>query len=286
MHGASGAAVEGSGQTAMARVQSLRTRAVLGIQLQVEPSATAQGASIIAVSPGGPAADAGVAAGDVIVALNGAPITGPDAGRQVMEHMTTVKPDSKVTLKVMRNGKPKDFQVTPRANVVDFFPGFNEPWRRIEMRAGGPDGVGAIFEGMELADLSPALGQYFGTSQGVLVIRVPRDGEFLKLQDGDVILSIDGRVSENGSHAARILRSYQPGEKIRLKVMRQKKTLELDATLPQHRLAPPDHGPGAPGARNFPPPPIDPPPIEPPRGEFVPLASSGSPVQRVDVPPR
>jgi S1-C subfamily serine protease len=286
------------GQSAMAQVQTLRTRAVLGIQLQVEPSATAHGAAIIGVSPGGPAADAGVAAGDVIVALNAAPISGPNAGRQVVEQMATVKPDSKVTLKVMRAGKPKDFQVTPRANMVDFFPGFNGPWRPMEMRAGGPDGVGAIFEGMELADLSPALGQYFGTAQGVLVIRVPHDGEFLKLQDGDVILSIDGRVPENGSHAARILRSYQPGEKIRLKVMRQKKTLELDATLPEHRLPPPDHGPGGPGARNFPmpgarpippavpfPPSIDPPPVEPPRGQFVPLASSGSTVQMADLPP-
>lgn len=251
------------GESAMARVQSLRTRAILGIQLQVEPSAAEQGATISGVSPGGPAADAGVAAGDVIVALNGAPITGPNAGREVVERMALIKPDSKVTLKVMREGKPKQFQVTPRANMVDFFPPFDGPWRPAEMRPGGPEGVGAIFEGMELADLSPALGQYFGTTQGVLVIRVPHDGEFLKLQDGDVILSIDGRVPENGSHAARILHSYQPGENIRLKVMRQKRMLALDATLPAHRHAgpgpdapgerppPPAQGPGGPGARNF-----------------------------------
>jgi S1-C subfamily serine protease len=243
------------GQSAMARVQSLRTRAVLGIQLQVEPSATEQGATIIGVSPGGPAADAGVASGDVIVALNGAQITGPNAGRQVVERMALVKPDSKVTLKVMRDGKPKEFQITPRANIVDFFPGFNgpgpgrpggfnAPWEPIEMRPAPPPGVGAIFEGMELADLSPALGQYFGTTQGVLVIRVPHDGEFLKLQDGDVILNMDGRVPENGSHAARILRSYQPGEKIHLKIMRQKKTLGLEGTLPErHHFGPGDHPP-------------------------------------------
>jgi predicted metalloprotease with PDZ domain len=265
------------GQSAMAHVQSLRTRAVLGIQLQVEPSATGQGATIIGVSPGGPAADAGVASGDVIVALNSAPITGPDAGRQVVERMATVKPDSKVTLKVMRDGKPKEFQITPRANVVDFFPrfngpgpgGFRAPWEPIEMRPGAPDGMGAIFEGMELADLSPALGQYFGTTHGVLVIRVPHDGELLKLQDGDVILSIDGRVPENGSHAARIMRSYQPGEKIHLKVMRQKKTLELEATLPERHHGPGPGPNGEPGDR--PPPPL------PPQGHLVPLLSNGSP---------
>ncbi len=147
----------------------------------------------------------------------------------------------------LRAGKPKEFQITARANVGDFFPrfngfgppgGLNAQW--IDMPPGPPPGAGAIFEGMELADLSPALGQYFGTRQGVLVIRVPHDGDFLKLQDGDVILSIDGRVPENGSHATRILRSYQPGEKIHLKIMRQKKALELEATLPER----PPFGPG------------------------------------------
>ena len=112
---------------------------------------------------------------------------------------------------------------------------------------------------MELADLSPALGQYFGTSHGVLVVRVPHDADFLKLQDGDVILSIDGRVPENGSHATRILRSYQPGEKIGLKIMRQKKSQELEGTLPERRHLGPRPGPnGGPGER----PPGDHPPTD------------------------
>jgi S1-C subfamily serine protease len=108
---------------------------------------------------------------------------------------------------------------------------------------------------MELADLSPALGQYFGTSQGVLVIRVPHDGDFLKLQDGDVILNIDGRVPENGSHATRILRSYQPGERIHLQVMRQKKALELEGTLPDRHPFGPGPEPGPEGRGEHPPPP-------------------------------
>jgi len=50
-----------------------------------------------------------------------------------------------------------------------------------------------------------------------------------------VILSIDGRKPTSGSHATRILRSYQPGEKIALRVMRQKKPLDLNVTLPEHQ---------------------------------------------------
>jgi membrane-associated protease RseP (regulator of RpoE activity) len=239
------------GQSVMLRVQSARTRAVLGLQLQVEPSARGQGAGVIGVSPGGPAAEAGVVTGDIIVAINGDATTGRNASREVVDHMATVKPDTKVTLKVMREGKVREFQVTPRASFAAFIPPLNGPafnW----IGPGGPGG-GANFEGVELADLSPALGQYFGTSQGVLVVRVPHEGEFLKLQDGDVIQSIDGRVPENGSHATRILRSYQPGEKIHLKIMRQKKSVELEGTLPERRrFDPGEPGPG-PGPRPVPP---------------------------------
>jgi S1-C subfamily serine protease len=244
------------GQSAMARVRTFRTRAVLGLQLQTQASAKEQGAAVMEVSPGGPAAEAGLAPGDVIVALNGESTIGPNAPRMVVDRMAAVKPDSKVTVKVLRDGKPKEFTVSARAGMADFFPPFNGPGPEWIPR--GPDlvlhgtepppgpggGVGAIFEGMELADLSPALGQYFGTDKGVLVVRVPRDGEFLKLQDGDVILSIDGRAPENSSHATRILRSYQPGEKIRLKIMRQKKSMEVEGTLPERRRAGRPPGPG------------------------------------------
>jgi S1-C subfamily serine protease len=281
------------GRSAMAQVQTLRARgAFLGVQLRDGPGE--QSATIVGVSPGGPAADAGLAIGDVIVALNGAQISGPNASREVVDRLAEVKPDTKITVKVMRDGKPKEFQVTPRAGLVEFFNSFGgpggpgQPVQNFELRREDGGGVAAVFEGMELADLTPALGEYFGTAQGVLVIRVPHDGEFLKLQDGDVIMSIDGRVPENGSHATRILRSYQPGEKISLKIMRHKKALELEGTLPEHRgFGPPVFIPRSgpvvpgPGAYNGPQPGPIPPAIggapqidpapPPPQGHLVPL---------------
>lgn len=246
------------GRSAMLRVQNLRTHAVLGLQLQTEPSSKDQGATVTGVSPGGPAAEAGVLSGDIIVAINGEATTGPNAPREVVDHMANVKPDTRITLKVMRDGKLKELQVTPRASFAAFMPQVNGPELEFNWMGPGGPGGGASFEGMELANLSPTLGQYFGTSQGVLVVRVPHDGDFLKLQDGDVIQSIDGRVPENGSHATRILRSYQPGEKVHLKIMRQKKSLELEGTLPDRRRG--SRGPGdrGPGER----PPLDHPPID------------------------
>lgn len=76
----------------------------------------------------------------------------------------------------------------------------------------------------------------------MLVVRAPKD---LKLEDGDVILAIDGREATNGSHATRILGSYQPGEKIAIKVMRQQKTVNVEAALPERG----PRGPGREGGR-------------------------------------
>jgi S1-C subfamily serine protease len=93
-----------------------------------------------------------------------------------------------------------------------------EPWR-------APAGT------LELIALTPQLGWYFGTDHGVLVVRAATHG-VLKLQDGDVILSIGGRVPASGSQAIRILTSYDPGEKIGLVILREHRRMSITATLP------------------------------------------------------
>lgn len=111
-----------------------------------------------------------------------------------------------------------------------------EPWRQ-------PPGT------MELTTLTPGLGHYFGTDHGVLVVRAPTRG-VLKLRDGDVILSIGGRVPASSSQAIRILTSYDPGEKIRLVILREHHRMEISATM--------SAGPGSPLAPGPPAPPTPP----------------------------
>lgn len=84
---------------------------------------------------------------------------------------------------------------------------------------------------MQLTSLTPQLGRYFGTDRGVLVVHAPTHG-ILTLQDGDVILSIGGRAPASPSQAIRILTSYDPGEKIRLIILREHHRLDISATLP------------------------------------------------------
>ena len=84
---------------------------------------------------------------------------------------------------------------------------------------------------MELASITPKLGAYFGATDGVLVVQAPENAAF-KLEDGDVIQTIDGRKPEDGAHALRILRSYKSGEKLTLSVLRQRKPLTLAVVMP------------------------------------------------------
>jgi predicted metalloprotease with PDZ domain len=205
---------------------------IIGVQL--EPAGDAAGARVREVSPEGPAAEAGIRSGDVIVALNGTALAGPEPARQVVRVMRDVKPDSKVKVRVLRDGQPRDFTLTARES-----PGLFADAHGLADRgfAAWPEMKGDFifhkpFTDMELATLTPQLGSYFGSDKGVLVVRAPAD-RALKLEDGDVILAIDGRAPSSGSHATRILGSYQPGEKITLRIVRQHKTLNVEAALPE-----------------------------------------------------
>jgi S1-C subfamily serine protease len=86
----------------------------------------------------------------------------------------------------------------------------------------GPLLYGSPLADLELAPLNPDLGQYFGTTTGILVVSVPQDSE-LKLKGGDVIVAVDGRKPASPSHLLRILRSYEQGESFKLDILRKQK---------------------------------------------------------------
>jgi len=224
-------------------------RAILGVQ--IDPASGKQGARVLSVSPGGAAEEAGILKDDVIVSLDGKDVAGSaNPNRAVVEHMRGVKPDQKVKVRVLRAGKNKDFVVAARPMA-----GFGERMFNIRLPDGGTMGAMRVmpgmpgmpgmpvtaafhtfwpgeFGGMELASITPKLGAYFGATNGVLVVQAP-DSDTFKLEDGDVIQGIDGRKPEDGAHAMRILRSYKPGEKLTLSVLRQRKSMSLAVTMPE-----------------------------------------------------
>jgi membrane-associated protease RseP (regulator of RpoE activity) len=230
----------------IAGIAGMPSRAMLGINLGEDRQANKEGARVQSVTPGGPASDAGLRAGDVIVGVDGKNLRGKDrsAAAALVEHMRTVKVGDRVKVDYLRDGKSYSAEITTEA----FGPGSlvmgGPPDRVFMMRAPGPFGAAppvppapftmafpaANVLDMELVAMTPKLGKYFGTDKGVLVVRAPGDSE-LKLEDGDVILDIDGRTPQNGAHALRILSSYQPGEKVAINVLRDRKPVKLSVTV-------------------------------------------------------
>jgi hypothetical protein len=246
-------------------------RALLGVLL--DPSSQKDGAHVREVSPGGAAAEAGIKAGDIITSIGGQDLTKEnDAGQALVEKMGQIEPNLKVQLGVLRDGKKLNVDVTPRPAPRQTFafqgpdgrelgermrelrelhdlprggsidlrrPGAPGPMggplerREIIINRGGEDG-GTRFDGIEFATLSEKLGGYFGVKSGVLVVRAGANSPW-KLQDGDVILSIDGRAPSNAQHAGRILRSYSTGEKLKLRVQRDRKAQDIEVTVPGGR---------------------------------------------------
>ena len=84
--------------------------------------------------------------------------------------------------------------------------------------------------GAALEDLNPKLGEYFGTSDGVLVTDVDEDST-LGLEPGDVILEVGGREATDAGRVRRILASYEDDETITLRIMRQKREMSVQGTL-------------------------------------------------------
>ncbi len=216
-------------------------RAMLGINLGDSGD---DGVRVNTVSPGGPAAEAGVKAGDVIVSIKGTKVT---TGRELVKVMEGVEPGQKIALELRRDGKPLKVDVearpfnrvfvagrgvpAPAVAAIQALPAL--PLEDFELEVGGgPHWLLKEWGDAEFVTLTPGLGRYFGADKGVLVARAPEDAT-LGLQDGDVIVAIGGREPQNARHAMRILRSYQPGESVDLRVLRDRRTQTLTAKVPE-----------------------------------------------------
>ncbi len=233
-------------QLALADQAQDTERAMLGINIGGgQPGdGPVEGVTILGVSPGGPAERAGLRAGDTLVRIGDQSLTADsarEANRQLVSYMDRVRPQDRVKLTYLRAGKSR--QATVEAERMDpkLMPAFpfgeslqqlgEEFEERLLRPMVRPWRHAGIFRGMELVELSPDLGRYFGTSTGILVIRAPQAGQ-LGLRDGDVIRQIGGREPRDPAHAMRILRSYEPGEKLSLQIMRDQDAMTLSSALP------------------------------------------------------
>ncbi|MGH7526247.1 MAG: PDZ domain-containing protein [Gemmatimonadales bacterium] len=248
----------------------MNRRARLGITVNLRARETDSiGAYVDAVTPSGPAAKAGIRSGDVITKLDGQSVleggvaeredhrqslpglrlielaarlapndTVPvelrrGAERRTVSLVTEDEPD--FALHGMAEGRPFGFRFGPGAPIPveplpagDFLERFDAPAPHLEFLSG------SLLADLELARLNSELGQYFGTSEGVLVIRAPKDSR-LGLKGGDVVLAVDGRKPVGPSHLLRILRSYDRGETFKLDILRNRKRETVSASLAERK---------------------------------------------------
>jgi len=219
------------------------------------------GATIEAVTPDGPAAKAGLEAGDIITKFGGTSLGGESPGKKLIELAQALSPGDTVKVEYRRgtaskkativaadlggasyswrSGPGGDFEVEmaplmrQRARAladrelafVDMNRAMGEMGRNFKVRIGG----GAF--GLDLTEMNAGLGEYFGTAKGVLVLENPSDST-MPLKAGDVILAIDGRAPADVGQARRILGSYDGGDVAKFEIMRMKKKSTVSWTVP------------------------------------------------------
>lgn len=242
----------------MPRVLALtgnRARMGVTVQTRADESTDTMGARLTSVVESGPAAEAGLQAGDIVTRFNGEPLTGryPPAGpdesepaRKLVDLVREMEEGDEVTVEYVRDGQQRSATVTlrriepeaewlsdlgfggSRVRVVSPRTGFD--WTPLPDNAGVITLIAGAWSDMELVTINEGLGRYFGTSEGLLVIKAPEhtDG----LQVGDVILNINGREVPSPSRAMRILRTYEPNEEITLEVMRDQRRQSVVITAP------------------------------------------------------
>lgn len=217
---------------------------MLGVSISSDDnSGPVDGVELLSVSPGGAAEEAGLRSGDIITSINDESLTADNsqqANAKLLDFMQGVEEGDTLDVEYLRDGKSDSTKVSPRPlgnNVFAFdFDRKNFTGPNVHVAPNAPRFNSFIwrmdedgFGDMELAPLSERLGSYFGTDEGLLVVSAPSNKD-LQLEDGDVILDIDGRKPTSVAHAMRILGSYESGEELKIEIMRdrRKRTIKLE----------------------------------------------------------
>jgi serine protease Do len=201
-----------------------------------------RGVEIKSVTEDGPAAKAGIKAGDVVLEYNGQRVEGMDQFSRLVRETPAGR---NASLLVFRNGAAQSVTVTigSRAGRTIHFGG--EEGRTFTIPAippipPMPDMPRSMMSwrspmlGIESESLNTQLAEYFGVKDGVLVRSVIKDSSAEKagIKAGDVIVKVDGTTVASPREISSVLRSIQGAKRVvPVVLVRDKKEMTVTITL-------------------------------------------------------
>jgi serine protease Do len=203
-------------------------RGVIGVRVSRDPltkeTATAfglpstRGAVLSSITPGGPAAKAGLEPGDVIVEFNGRPVEDSDA---LVQMVVATKPGTSVPVTIYRDKQRRSFNLT--IDELDLEAESGRSARR-DSTDGTPEPTATGF-GMEVGPIGPDVARELDLPRGrggAIVTDVERNGAAANagVLPNDVILKVNGQTVANVSQVTRELQKATPGQPVFLLVWR------------------------------------------------------------------
>jgi serine protease Do len=216
--------------------------------LDGDQAAGTAGARVDEVRADGPAAKAGMQAGDVIVEFDGERVR---SARHLSRLVAETPVGRTVRATVLRGGTRHELQVAPEAGAMAWgegpmrltIPGLHMDERSFRFERPDREGGDRAFElfvepgrgrlGIGTQALTPQLADYFGTSGGVLVTRVDEGSPAATagLRAGDVITSVNERPVVSPIELRRELARAADGDDVSIGYTRDRKSATTKAEL-------------------------------------------------------
>jgi serine protease Do len=193
----------------------VQVRPVLQEDLEALGLKDRRGALVAAVTDGGPAATAGMRAGDVIVEFNGKPVT---RDNDLPQQVAATAPGTTVPVKVIREAKERT--LTVKVEELDLAV---ETDRQADAGGAGGDTGGGF--GITLNNVTPEIARQFevpANTRGAVVTDVDPDSPAARvLQPGDVILQVNRQPVTSANEASTAMRAVPAGRAVGMLILRR-----------------------------------------------------------------
>ncbi len=166
----------------------------------------------------GPAEEAGIESGDILIEIEGNKIGSTKDLRKVLKKY---KPNDTVKVVIIRNNGQKDYKVALGESP--------QMMKTIEMVYDDDGG----FLGVVSTTVEDQLADYFKVDHGVLIKEVVEDtpAEKAGLRAGDVITKINDHAIHSESELSQILRSYEPETEVEVHYARDRDKKKVKVKL-------------------------------------------------------